>query len=74
MLTEEQIRDWDSKGFRLFPENPSKYQEEHLDRVLEHAVRLNGSDIYIKTNDYIRANIYGKCHQEHWTVMKYHHF
>lgn len=63
MLTEDLIREWDSKGYRLFPENPSKYQEEHLDHLLAHAVRLNGSDIYIKTNDYIRANIYGKFYK-----------
>lgn len=59
-LTEEILAEEKANRRLLFPDNPSKFREEHLDRILEFALQNNASDIFIKTNTRIRAQIYGK--------------
>ena len=59
-LTEEILAQEKANHRLLFPDNPSKFREEHLDRILEFALQNNASDIFIKTNTRIRAQIYGK--------------
>ena len=47
----------------LFPANPIKYGGEHVDPLLIFATHLKASDIFFKTNDYIRTKINGKLYR-----------
>lgn len=44
----------------LFPEHPQSYSGEHLDRLLIHVVSKGSSDLFIKSNDFIRSKIHSK--------------
>lgn len=46
------------EGIIPFPKNPTIFEARHVNEVLKFAVELGASDIFVKTNDYIRINLY----------------
>lgn len=47
-------------NIRLMPDEPTRFTPAFMDKMLEHAERLNASDITIQTGAPIYAEVYGK--------------
>ncbi|GAB4393253.1 MAG: Dot/Icm type IV secretion system ATPase DotB [Gammaproteobacteria bacterium] len=47
----------------FFPDEPTRFTPEYLDRILEFCEQHNTSDITIQTNEPIYAEIYGRLYQ-----------
>lgn len=48
-----------SSHINFMPDEPTRFTSAYMDRMLEHAERLNASDITIQTNESIYAEVYG---------------
>lgn len=46
-------------NINIMPDEPTRFSAPYMDRMLEHAERLNASDITIQTNEYVFAEVYG---------------
>lgn len=49
-----------TNNIHLMPDEPTRFTPVFMDRMLEHAERLNASDITIQTGEPIFAEVYGK--------------
>jgi defect-in-organelle-trafficking protein DotB len=47
-------------NLRLMPDEPTRFSPIFMDKMLEHAERLNASDITIQTGEPIYAEVYGR--------------
>ena len=47
----------------LMPEEPTRFTQTSMDKLLEHCEKLNTSDITIQTSAPIYAEIYGRIRQ-----------
>ena len=48
-----------ASNINFMPDEPTRFTAAYMDKMLEHAERLNASDITIQTNESIFAEVYG---------------
>ena len=46
-----------------FPQEPLRFEPNHLDNLLLHCSKINASDITIQTNEPVFVEIYGKLYK-----------
>jgi defect-in-organelle-trafficking protein DotB len=51
------------KGALMFSNEPNVFDEQSLDRLLAHASRVKASDLKLKTDEYVVADIGGRLHR-----------